>query len=266
MEYCTIKDNHANGWGGGLINYSGTLTATGNLIMNNIASRAPGVHNNKGGTAVPVLIMRNNTVTGNVATTTENPAGGAGLYNINGEATLQFNTLINNSANWKAENIRLDGGKVTLSANIVIDAPNSISSCSNNGGTLASGGFNQISSTTCLGEAPVGRPDLYSAVIELGELDYNGGPTQNFLPAATVTNPVLDVIPVNAARNSWAQLRWTSADGCGPAWVGRHTRTGVTPARWSAARRSWQSAACRSTRWRRVARAAAAATGPSSRP
>ncbi len=200
VEYCTITDNHATNWGGGLTNYSGTLTATGNLILGNTAARASGVYNVKGGTPPAVLVMRNNTVTGNVATVTGNYAGGAGLYNTNGEATLQFNTLINNSANWKAENIRLDGGKVTLSANIVVDAPNDVSSCSNNGGTLASGGFNLISATTCLGEAPAGRPDLYGAVVELGELDYNGGPTKNFLPAATVTNPVLDVIPVNACE------------------------------------------------------------------
>ena len=199
VAYCTIKDNQTSGWGGGLTNFSGTLTAIGNLIQDNRANRAGGVFNNKGGTAPAVLVMNNNTVTGNISTSTGNVGGGGGFYNTNGVATLQFNTIIGNTAGFRGANIRLDGGEVMLSANIVAD-PIGASNCSNNGGTLASGGFNQVSTDSCLSSAPAGRPDVYSAVIELGELDFNGGKTKNFLPAGTVTNSMLDVIPVNACE------------------------------------------------------------------
>ena len=199
VEYCTIKDNHAASWGGGLSNYSGTLTATGNLIKDNTAYRAAGVFNNKGAAIVPVLLMRNNTVTGNEATATANVGGGGGIYNTNGEALLQFNTVIGNTAHFRGANIRLDGGKVTMAANIFAD-PLGASNCSNNGGTLTSGGFNQFTTATCLGTAPAGRPDAEYVVLELGALDYNGGPTQNYLPAGTATNPILDIIPVNACE------------------------------------------------------------------
>ena len=199
VEYCTITNNHAVGWGGGLSNYSGTLTAIGNLIKDNRANRAAGVFNNKGSTPVPMLVMRNNTITGNEATTTSNVGGGGGIYNTNGEAVLQFNTVIGNTAHFRGANIRLDGGKVTMAANIFAD-PLGASNCSNNGGTLTSGGFNQFTTATCLGTAPAGRPDAEYVVLELGALDYNGGPTQNYLPAGTVTNPILDIITVNACE------------------------------------------------------------------
>ena len=149
--------------------------------------------------SVPMLVMRNNTVTGNEATTTANVGGGGGIYNTNGEAVLQFNTVIGNTAHFRGANIRLDGGKVTMAANIFAD-PLGASNCSNNGGTLTSGGFNQFTTATCLGTAPAGRPDAENVVLELGALDYNGGPTQNYLPLGTVTNPILDIIPVNACE------------------------------------------------------------------
>ena len=200
IEYCNITGNHTSdtGQGGGLSNWSGTLTVIGSYISDNSAQNGAGVFNYKGGTPVPVLVMNNNTITGNTASN----VGGA-IHSYYGSSTLQFNTITGNTA-VGGPAIALTHGTTTLAANIIWDGDGNTNECWNyhSLGTLTSGGFNHIRGTcSTLGAAPGGRADvLNDENIELGDLDYNSGKTQNFLPAMSATNSVLDVVPVNVCQ------------------------------------------------------------------
>ncbi len=193
LEYCTIADNEAtdtDGRGGGLANWGGTLSIAGSLVEGNSAHAGGGVMNYKGGTAAPVLVMRNNTVSGNTA-----GDSGGGVMNVGGNATLHFNTIIKNTASDGA-NLRAGNNATTSVAANIFAGPQSGANCSWAGSTLTSEGYNRISDTGCLDSASMTITDLQDQAIVLAEaLAYNGGATLNFLPKATADNPILDIVP-----------------------------------------------------------------------
>ncbi len=186
IEYCTIINNHTTTSNGGGLTAGGgsTVTVIGSLVQGNSSGKVGGGVYVGGGK----LNLMNSTVYANTA------EWGGGVANWGGELDLKFNTLKDNGS----ASLYINDATVNrVTGNIF----SGTSHCWYQGTwKVTSGGFNYITGGCNLGTAPVGRPDVKNAVIELGDLDYNGGPTKNFLPAATVSNPVLDVIPVNACE------------------------------------------------------------------
>ena len=172
---------------------------------------------------------------------------------------LQFNTVIGNTAHFRGANIRLDGGKVTMAANIFAD-PLGASNCSNNGGTFTSGGFNQFTTDTCLGTAPAGRPDTLQRRHRAGRARLQRRPDAELPARGHGHQP-------DPGHHPRERVRGVAGHGpAGPAraaaaqpGLGDARELVRSRARSNAERRSWPSAARRSIWRRRAARAAAAA-------
>lgn len=194
LESSTVTNNIVPGdpandalRGGGIYN-TGTALVTASTIYSNSAAYAGGGFYNP---SPGELTITNSTISGNSA------RWGGGISNWNGVLQIRFTTLVDNNATTGGAGIHnRQGSSLKLTAT-VIGAPQSGSNCyfeSPNPAT--SGGYNRFSDASCpLAAPPVDRPDVQNAIIELGPLGYNGGATLNYLPRATSTNSVLDLVP-----------------------------------------------------------------------
>ncbi len=195
VEYCTITNNHATtNRGGGVGAVGQSMNLVGSLVQNNSANDdgqgvGGGVYVAGSGAAT----IANNTFIGNSA------HWGGAVANVGGDLTLRFNTIKGNTTEYVGASLYLQSSRATRVAANIFASPTRGHCSFLYSNVITSGGFNYIADGTCiLGDAPAGRPDVQNATFELGELDFNGGKTKNYLPEGTVTNPILDVIPVNA--------------------------------------------------------------------
>jgi len=161
----TIANGKITGTGGGIYNYSGTLTVTNSTFSDNSATYGGGIYNE--GT----LTVTNSTFSGNSATY------GGGIYN-QGTLTVTNSTFSGNAATTYGGGIYNQG---TLNyANTII--ANSTGGDCNNSATIGTNTNNLVEDGTC-------SPTL-SGDPMLGALANNGGSTQTF--ALLSGSPAID--------------------------------------------------------------------------
>jgi len=167
LDQVTIHDNSANARGGGIYNFTGLVTMTNSTVSGNSAPDGGGIFNADlvGTTNVAIV---NSTITGNSATY----GGGIEQNCACSHVTMTNATLAGNSASY--------GNGVAFGVAAI--ANSMVEDCGgvgviDNGGNLDSG-------TSCLGSTPANASSKSSAVLALGPLQDNGGPTQTMLPGA----------------------------------------------------------------------------------
>ncbi len=184
----TLSGNSAvgacsGGEGGGLNNSGGSVTVSGSTLSGNSAGCAGGGIENTYGT----LTMTNSTLSGN-----SSAGEGGGIDNNNsGIFTATNSTISGNSAGAGGgiENLDMVTLKSTLLAN-----NGSGGSCSLNGGTIVSDGYNLSDDSSCASDFTQ-TTDVNNTPAQLDPkgLQNNGGPTQTI--ALLSTSPAVDHIP-----------------------------------------------------------------------
>lgn len=204
----TISSNSTSTSGGGIYAFSASLAISNSSILTNTASISGGGI----GAFLSRMELMNSTVSGNLAST------GGGIRPANSSDAISNSTASGNSAVYGGGIYSFGPGTVTVSNSTIsgdsggvgggIRAGNSATvvvlssivahqtagaDCSN-GATLASGGYNIESGTSC---GFTGTGDLQNqnaAAVALGALANNGGPTQTrALGAGSVA---IDRIPI----------------------------------------------------------------------
>jgi uncharacterized repeat protein (TIGR01451 family)/CSLREA domain-containing protein len=178
LQYSTVSGNSASRNGAGVSNGSGSsLTITASTLSSNTAtgtvSSGGGIFNSNSAT----LSLINSTITSNTANDT-----GGGISNDSGAtATLLNDTISNNTATTGSGGGIFNLGMATLTDTIV--ANNLNDNCS---GSIASGGNNLDSGSSCaFGAGEIsGQNPLLSALAD------NGGPTQT--RALLTGSPAID--------------------------------------------------------------------------
>lgn len=175
-----FSGNTASGSGGGLYNI-GTSTITESLFTNNSATlTGGGLHNYSGGQ----ITLTNSTLSGNTS------VNGGGVRNYDGTLTFTHCTISGNTATTgSGGGILRVAGTVNLSNSIV--ANNSAATGPDCSGTVTSGGYNLIESTT--GCTVSATNNIIGSDPSLAALANNGGPTQTH--ALNEGSPAIDVIP-----------------------------------------------------------------------
>lgn len=167
----SVVSNNAGERGGGIQNYAGNLTLTNSAISGNMAQMGGGIYN-----AFGTLTLSNTTISGNTAT-----LFGAGLLNDTyGDLKLIHGTLAGNTANGVNNDIqsfRVSTVSLAVANTIVhtctVDGDDAMI-LTDNGGNLDGGtgcGFTSSSSKS-------------NAILDLGTLADNGGPTPTMRPGA----------------------------------------------------------------------------------
>jgi predicted outer membrane repeat protein len=199
----TLWDNHAASGGGAIYNDGGQLTLTDVTVSDNTAGAAGGGISNHGNLIRlnRVTVSRNTaagngggiysngtaeltnvTLSGNQAMGTN---GGGGMYQNDGNATLNYVTVADNSATYGA-GLYKDGsstGDMELRSSLLSN--NTTGNCD---GVIKSAGYNLSSDSHCSSFTQPG--DEQGAALPLGPLANNGGPTLTHMPASG--NPAID--------------------------------------------------------------------------
>lgn len=162
---------------------SGQLTVTGSTFADNVATsakapRGGGIYN-----ALGAVQVERSTFHGNRTQGTFGSAGSA-VTTFGGTVNIARSTITDNIATASA--LERIAGTLTIRETVVA---NSGPNCVN----VTSAGYNIYDDATC----PVAQADVQSAVVALGPLADNGGPTLTRLPSAG--SVVLDQIPAGAA-------------------------------------------------------------------
>jgi hypothetical protein len=156
----TLSGNMA-AFGGGIFN-EGTLTIANSTVSDNMASEGGGTYNSGNNT----LTITNSTFSSNAG-----PATGGAVFNI-GAVAISDSTVSGNSSG-------LAGGVFNIGTlqigNTILNAGASGANIANNGGTVASHGYNLSSDDG--GGFLTGPGDLINTDPLLGPLQDNGGPT-----------------------------------------------------------------------------------------
>ena len=192
-----VSNNSAKNEGGGVWNSaSGNMTINNSTIGNNFSTRGGGVFNN-GGTMgiVQTAITRNTALNGD----------GGGVFSLGGSVTIQNTTIGGNVATGTGlgGGVRITGGTASLNGATValnsgvtggglsssagtfyvlntIVASNTGSGAPNIDGTIVSGGYNVIGTTTGATITGDSTGNKLNADAKLGSLQNNGGTTETF--------------------------------------------------------------------------------------
>jgi hypothetical protein len=167
------------GSGGGIFNHEGqTLTVTNTTIRDNGAVADGGGISNGGS-----LTVNESTISGNSVI---NSGVGGGISN-SGNLSVTNGTLSGNSAGWHGGGIYNYGGSAQI-GNTVLNAGSFGETIFNDGGTIASSGYNLSSDNG--GGVLTGPGDQINTDPLLGPLQDNGGPTftQALLPGSPAIN------------------------------------------------------------------------------
>jgi fibronectin-binding autotransporter adhesin len=198
LNQVTVQDGRAYAFGGGLLNFEGTVTITNSTFSNNQATSADvigggGIYNS--GT----VTITNSTFSGNSAG--PNGAAGGGLFNV-GTAIITSSTFSGNTADFGGGLINYEGAAITISSSTF--SGNSATyggGLLNDGGTIYLAGMllvNGASSSNCYG-TPVtdngynlsddgscgfsATGSANSATLNLESLANNGGGTLTHKPS-----------------------------------------------------------------------------------
>jgi hypothetical protein len=207
----TISGNHANGnqgikgaAGGGISNVGGTMTVTSSTISDNLTDgsgfgEGGGVYNNGG-----MLTVTNSTISGNGVNVPAQSGGGGGVYNSAGTLAVTNSTFSGNLAPPAQGGAIFNAAQATV-GDAVLNAGTSGGTILNNGGTVASLGYNLASDDG--GGVLTGPGDQINTDPMLGPLQDNGGPTFTHAllpgsPAINAGDPNFTPPPVYDQRGS----------------------------------------------------------------
>lgn len=169
-----------DGSGGAIENATGALEVEGSTFNGNNAAHFGGAIYSQSSSSITNSTFYANSASG----------GGGAIYQAgNGDSSLTYATVINNTAPFGAGLYNDGGGNATLTIAKSIVAGNSTGNCD---GVLASGGYNLSNGTGC-GGVFTGPGDLVNQTLNMGGLANNGGPTATMLPQAG--NPAIDHVP-----------------------------------------------------------------------
>ncbi len=213
----------SNNFGGGILNYNGTLTIQDSTISHNSVSGTGGggVSNGSDGGIDAVTTISNTTIVNNTAET----GSGGGLYNggqtltivnstfsgntastaggvyytyhnpsISSTATIAYSTIASNTASINGANLMVSGQNATLTTTASIVAGSSTGCYILNDGTLVDGGYNIDSGSSC---GFTHTTSLSQSNPLLEPLMDNGGDTAT--QAIPTTSPAFDAIPNGTA-------------------------------------------------------------------
>ncbi len=154
----SISGNSANGWGGGgILNYSSTVTVTSSTISGNSGNYGGGIGNYSG-----TVTVINSTISGNSG----NYGGGIGNYG--GTMTVTSSTISDNSGNY--------GGGISNSSNGAMSVTSS--TVSGNSGNYGGG----------ISNSGNGTMTVTNSTISGNSSQYDGGGIRNSSAAMTVSN------------------------------------------------------------------------------
>jgi len=167
-----VTGNSASFAGGGIENFEGSVSVVESTIAGNSAEVGGGIENARDTGATPILSVINSTISGNTAVdfgSGEDNFGG-GIDNFEGEATLLFSTITNNSAQFGGG--VLNEGDFAARNSLVAGNPAG-GDCDNDFGTsFDASGDNRATDASCPGFVTATAGEL-----ALGALTDNGGPT-----------------------------------------------------------------------------------------
>lgn len=191
-------NNHAVGEtssGGGLSCLAAGLSISGTTFAYNQALNDSATVNHGGGVhSTCTISVVNSTFTGNRAS----DGGGAFFQGGSRAATLNFVTIVDNSAGYGAGINNSESGTSTLTIGKSIVANNNTGNCA---GAITSNGYNFSNNTTC---GPFIEPgDVQNATISLLDLDSYGGPTSTRPPVPN--SPVIDHVPAGLCNTATDQ-------------------------------------------------------------
>ncbi|HVO88982.1 MAG TPA: choice-of-anchor Q domain-containing protein [Casimicrobiaceae bacterium] len=199
----TIGDNVAITNGGGISNFTGTVSIDSSTLSHNTATRGGAIDNS----ASTTMTLTNVTVTGNRADT------GGGILNEGATGTLKLNnvTITGNTAKWQSNPTRgiggglinEDGGIVTLQNSIIagnvaaevdpitgkfVGADCAAFAARN--AALTSAGYNLVQDTAFCDIAGISTGNIIGQDPKLGVLADNGGVTSTHAPGTG--SPAID--------------------------------------------------------------------------
>jgi len=176
----TVSNNKANSTGGGISNYGSSLVLDKSTISGNTSvGNGGGIYSNA------AMNLTNVTVSGNQVTSIG--AGGGGVYQNSGSASLHHVTLVSNTAAFGRALYKdgSAGGGLFLQSSIVsVNGGPATVACD---GQISSLGYN-ISDGNCSMLTQTG--DAQMTALNLGPLANNGGDTFTHLPA--LSSPAVD--------------------------------------------------------------------------
>ncbi|MCO5206950.1 MAG: hypothetical protein M9928_18215, partial [Anaerolineae bacterium] len=174
----TFSGNSAN-YGGGISNWSDTATVTNSTFFGNRAEWLGGggggaIYNNFPGT----LTVTNSTLSDNSV-----DDSGGGIYNNYGTLTLTNSTFADNSATNSGGGVYNRLGTAHLAGTIFANSASG-NNCVNISGTLNDNGYNLSDDDSCGFDESGASGSADNAILNLGVLANNGGPTWTHLPGA----------------------------------------------------------------------------------
>ncbi|PYS51190.1 MAG: hypothetical protein DMG13_19105 [Acidobacteria bacterium] len=145
LTNCTISDNHASIWGGGIYNIFGTLTLANSTVSGNSSSLyyGGGIFNQQA-----TLMVTNSSISGNSTSSTE--GGGGGIANYLATLTVANSTVSGNSA-------LSGGGLYSYGGPLVVTN----STVAGNFATWAGGGTLSLTALTMINDTLSGNSALY---------------------------------------------------------------------------------------------------------
>jgi hypothetical protein len=188
----TLTGSQAITTGGAVSCYAGTLA----LSSSTISGSTSGGHGSAIYSACATTIT-NSTLSGNSAT---GASGGGGLYLTNATGTVTAATIANHRATFGAGVYHQGSGTLSLRATLL--AANTTGNCD---GVVASLGYNMSSDMNCSAFTQPG--DRQNALLPLGPLQSNGGPTPTHLPlsGSAAINAIATPCPVTIDQRGVAR-------------------------------------------------------------
>jgi predicted outer membrane repeat protein len=184
VRFSTFSGNSAtsttSGDGAAIANPSGELRVTASTFNGNSAGRYGGAIYSEGD-----MVVTNSTFNANTGS-----SGGGAIYQAgSGTSSVDFATIVGNSAPYGAGiyNDGLASSTLTIGKSIV--AANTTGNCD---GVLQTAGYNLSNGTGC-GGVFTGPGDLINQTLPMAALAANGGPTQTMLPQGG--NPAINHVP-----------------------------------------------------------------------
>ena len=183
VKNCTISDNGASVFGGGLANF-GTASVTASTLSGNVSGEAAGAFN------AGTLTIVNSTFAGNKGTVGEAAIGNDSILSVS-SSTFYNNSAASNS--FPSGIYNFSSGTTTVKGTLFATGALG-TNCNSIGGTFTSQGHNLADDTSCI--SYLGDPtdqNNVAAGLDPDGLKDNGGPTQTV--ALLSTSAALDAIP-----------------------------------------------------------------------
>jgi hypothetical protein len=188
--------------GGGVYDHSGALTIIDSAIAANEAASGEGGGIYDDASAVTVI---DSTVSGNSA----DGGDGGGIYGASGDAVSVIDSTVSGNSAFHGGGIDSAGGSMTVAGSIVADNAAPTTTVNNCEGVITDAGYDLSDGSSCGFAASDHSAD--DAMLDLGTLGSNGGPTPTVPLLTTHADQAIGFIPSAAT----ATLGSTTISLCG---------------------------------------------------